>query len=192
MLKSHLVSERFTTRRVLFTKRIKAKRKIAVDLSQHVQELKKDGIEVYQVSADKFTQHVPVLADVIFMSNFLEHLPDKSTLIRVLEECNRGLRKGGSLLILQPNIHYVGNKYWDYIDHHIALTEHSLVEALDVTGFEVVQVIPRFLPYTSKSLTGHLIAKSNMGEQLARWYLRFPILWRIFGAQTFVAATPRR
>ncbi len=32
----------------------------------------------------------------------------------------------------------------------------------------------------------------NMGEQLARWYLRFPILWRIFGAQTFVAATPRR
>ncbi|MCB0323551.1 MAG: class I SAM-dependent methyltransferase, partial [Bdellovibrionales bacterium] len=136
-----------------FITRVAARRRIAVDLSPHVHELASKGVEILQVPATDFAARLNEPADCVFMSNFLEHLPDKRVLLEVLEETRRALRPGGTLMILQPNIRYVGPAYWDYIDHHIALTEHSLVEALEVSGFEVVQLIARFLPYTAKSNT---------------------------------------
>ena len=174
----------------LFIKKIKAGRKIAVDLSPHVQMLKEHNIEVYQLPADQFAQEIGCKADVIFMSNFCEHLPDKRTLLQVFEECYQALKPGGSIVILQPNIRLVGTAYWDYVDHHIPLTEHSLIEGLEVSGFNVVKVIPRFLPYTAKSTLGRLISGQNV-ERMAETYLKFPILWRLFGKQSLVVATPR-
>ena len=171
-----------------FIKNIKAKRRIAVDLSPHALELKKFGAEVLLAPATELSQHVSEKVDVIFMSNFLEHLPNKSVLLEVLSECKKILRPGGVVMILQPNIRYVGSAYWDYIDHHIALTEHSLVEALEVSGFSIVRMIPRFLPYTAKSGIGKLVGGGKYAE-LVRWYLRLPLLWRVFGQQTFVVAT---
>src|SRR5207247_9004253 len=41
--------------------------------------------------------------------------------------------------------------YWDFIDHHVALTERSLTEAASAAGFDVEHLVPRFLPYTTKS-----------------------------------------
>ena len=80
------------------------------------------------------------------MSNFLEHMPDKMVLLAVLEECKRALKPGGRVVILQPNIRYAGPQYWDYIDHHIALTEHSLKEALEICGFKIQKIVPQFCP----------------------------------------------
>ncbi len=174
----------------LFLKNIKAGRKIAVDLSAHVQELAKHGVEVVQVPATDFRRHISEPADVIFMSNFLEHLPTKHVLLEVLQECRRALKPGGMLLILQPNVRYVGAAYWDYIDHHIALTEHSLTEALDISGFSILRLIPRFLPYTAKSRLGKLVG-GGRNAGFIRFYLRMPILWKLFGGQTFVVAAPR-
>ncbi len=172
-----------------FIKNIKAKRRVAVDLSPHVQALTEHGIEVHQIQADKFCDTFVGEADVVFMSNFLEHLPDKRTLLAVLEECRKALKPGGSIIILQPNIRLVGTAYWDYIDHHISLTEHSLVEGLEVSGFTIVDVIARFLPYTAKSRTGRFLS----GERAAVFtqvYLKFPLLWKLFGKQSLVIATP--
>lgn len=171
-----------------FITRIDAARRIAVDLSPHVRELSSSAVEVYQVLATDFVQHTGRdSVDVVFMSNFLEHLPEKKILLDVLAHCREALKPGGKLLILQPNIRYVGPAYWDYIDHHIALTEHSLVEALEITGYKIQRLIPRFLPYTAKSALGGLAAAGD-GTAAVRTYLRWPILWRIFGKQTFVAA----
>jgi len=105
----------------------------------------------------------------------------------VVDECYRGLKVGGKVIILQPNIRYVGPAYWDYIDHHIALTEFSLVEALEVAGFEVSKLIPRFLPYTAKSLVGRIVQGGRYAS-LVRFYLKMPLLWRFFGQQTLVIA----
>ena len=175
----------------LFLRHITAKRKIAVDLSSHVRALSAHGIEVHEVSAASFTGSVTGKVDVIFMSNFLEHLPNKRILLDVLAECRKALKDGGMLMILQPNIRYVGSSYWDYIDHHIALTEHSLVEALEVSGYGVVKLVPRFLPYTAKSKLGRFAGLVDTAK-LTSAYLRFPILWRIFGQQTFVVASLRK
>lgn len=175
----------------LFLLNLRARRKIAVDLSPHVRALEEDGIEVLQVPATDLSSSLDERPDVIFMSNFLEHLPDKRTLLDVLAECRRVLSPDGKILILQPNIRYAGVEYWDYIDHHIALTERSVVEALEVSGFEVVRMIPKFLPYTAKSKTGWL-ASLLPTRMVTRLYLKLPVLWRLFGAQSFFVATPGR
>lgn len=170
-----------------FIKNIKAARRVAVDLSPHVKELEDCGVEVLQVAASEFTQVFAGEADVVFMSNFLEHLPNKRAVLDVLDECRRALKPGGMLLVLQPNIRYTGPAYWDYIDHHIALTELSLKEALQITGFDIVECIPRFFPYTAKSTLGSLVS-GELGRLVIRWYLKWPLFWRVFGKQTFVAA----
>src|SRR5207248_2443690 len=88
--------------------------------------------------------------DVVFASNFFEHLPDKEIFLKTLAEMRRILRVGGRLLVLQPNIRAVGGSYWDFVDHHIPLNDRSLAEAVEMVGFRVVQLWPRFLPYTTR------------------------------------------
>ena len=61
------------------------------------------------------------------------------------------MQPGGRVIVLQPNIRLVGNAYWDFIDHHVALTEKSLEEAAELAGLRTVEIIPRFMPYTTKS-----------------------------------------
>jgi 2-polyprenyl-3-methyl-5-hydroxy-6-metoxy-1,4-benzoquinol methylase len=151
-----------------------------------VARLGEHGIEVHCARATELSQNIKDPVDVVFMSNFLEHLPDKHTLLSVLSQCCAVLKSGGHIMVLQPNIRYVGPAYWDYIDHHIALTENSLVEALDISGFKVETLIPRFLPYTAKSTLGHVARYSAAASM--RLYLRIPLVWKVFGGQTFVTA----
>ena len=93
------------------------------------------------------------------------------------------LKPDGRLIVLQPNIRYVGAAYWDFIDHRVALTERSLVEAAQAAGFEVETLIPRFLPYTTKS-------RLPQSPWLVRAYLRVPLAWRLMGKQTLLVARP--
>lgn len=165
----------------LFITNIRARRRIAVDVVPDVKRLASRGIEVIQAPALEIARAVPGPVDVVFMSNFLEHLPSSAQVLQVLEACHAVLAPRGRLLILQPNIRFTGAAYWDYIDHHVALTEKSLVEAVEISGFAVEELIPRFLPYTARSFAGRFAALTGL-------YLRLPILWRIFGAQTFLAA----
>ena len=96
-----------------------------------------------------------------------------------LAEIHRVLRRGGKLLIIQPNIKYAYREYWDFIDHHIALTEKSLGEALIISGFELGECVPRFLPFSVNS-------SPSKSSTLLRHYLKTPIAWKIFGKQTFM------
>ena len=83
--------------------------------------------------------------------------------------------------MLQPNIRHVGQAYWDFIDHHVALTERSLVEAGERAGLRTVHLIPRFLPYTTKG-------RLPSSPMLASAYLRVPLAWRLLGGQTLYVA----
>jgi SAM-dependent methyltransferase len=170
-----------------FIRNIRCARPIAVDLSEHARILENQGIETYIVPATEFSHRLDSPVDTVFMSNFLEHLPSKKLVLDVLAECHNALRPGGQVLILQPNIRYTGPAYWDYIDHHIALTEHSLTEALEISGFKIVEMIPRFLPYTAKSTVGHL-ASGQRTRMMVSLYLKNPWLWKLLGQQTFVSA----
>lgn len=162
----------------LFLAPLRARRRIAIDLRPPPRDIDPD-IEWRNESWR--TGLRPAEANVIFVSNFLEHLGSKEEVLNFLGSCAQSLRAGGRLLILQPNIRLVREAYWDFFDHKIPLTDKSLVEGLSLANFQVTHLISRFLPYTSKS-------RMPQNATLVRLYLRLPVLWRFFGKQSFVIA----
>jgi 2-polyprenyl-3-methyl-5-hydroxy-6-metoxy-1,4-benzoquinol methylase len=126
----------------------------------------------------------PASFDRILMSNYLEHLPSADDVIRQFQVVRQLLRPGGQVIVLQPNVRYVGGAYWDFIDHKVPLTHHSLEEAATLAGLRTVRTVVRFLPYTTKG-------RLPVDRRLVRLYLRIPIAWRIFGQQTlYIAERP--
>lgn len=119
--------------------------------------------------------------DVVFTSNFFEHLPSKQALSDTLEQVRRCLKPGGRLIAMGPNIRFVGGAYWDFWDHHLALTDISLVEILRVERFQLDKVVDRFLPYTMAN-------RRAVPSALVSLYLGMPWLWRVFGKQFLVVA----
>ncbi len=119
--------------------------------------------------------------DVVFTSNFLEHLPAKSALQSTLQQAFRALKPNGRFIAMGPNIKHVPGAYWDFFDHHLPLTELSLSEVLEKCGFQIELQHGRFLPYTM-----------SRGRQYPAWmlkmYLSTPLLWRLAGAQFLVVA----
>lgn len=164
-----------------FLNSIRAAKKIAVDLNPDVARFVRDA-RFLQIPSTDLSPIASESVDVVFSSNFLEHLPDKGAVLTTLAECHRILRSEGTIIVLMPNIRYLHGRYWDYFDHHTPLTEHSLVEALRLADFTPERVVPRFLPFTVKQRS---VPKSTL---LLRVYLRLPLLWPLFGRQMLVIA----
>jgi len=119
--------------------------------------------------------------DVVFTSNFLEHLPNKNLIDKTLREAFRCLKPGGKIICLGPNIKFVNGSYWDYWDHHTPLTEESVAESLRLKGFNVQQKIDKFLPYTMSGSKKPSLFSLNI-------YLKLPLTWKFFGKQFLVIA----
>lgn len=157
-------------------------RRIAVDLNPDVKKHAADHVETHNAMAEDLSFLEDESVDVVFMSNFLEHIKEKDDILKILKECRRVLRKGGRIMILQPNVKLVGGAYWDFFDHYTPLTEKSLEEALDITGgFIIEDIIVRFLPYTTKSRIPQM-------DWMIYLYCKIPLAWRIMGKQTFITA----
>ncbi|HVH28020.1 MAG TPA: methyltransferase domain-containing protein [Vicinamibacterales bacterium] len=120
--------------------------------------------------------------DVVFTSNFLEHLPDKTAVGRTLDEVHRCLRPGGRFVAMGPNVKYLPGEYWDFWDHHVPLSEASLREALVTRGFSVDVCLGRFLPYT-------MATGPQYPVQLLSVYLKMPFVWPLFGRQFLVVGS---
>jgi len=164
-----------------FINNIDCARKIAVDINPDVHRFAAPGVEIINAPCTAISQLEAGSVDVVFMSNFLEHLPGKAQVLETLRESHRILRAGGRVIILQPNIRFLPGEYWDFFDHHTPLTDRSLVEGVKLAGFTPVLVIPRFLPYTTRS-------RLPQSPFLVRLYLRFPPIWRVLGKQAVVIA----
>ena len=160
-----------------FINAIRAGKRWAVDvrdvreyLEANVRFVQSDGLHLSQVLS-------PASFDVVFMSNYLEHLASADVVVQQLKVVIELLRPGGRVVILQPNIRLVGGSYWDFLDHKTALTEKSLEEAARTAGFETLEVITRFIPYTTKS-------RFPQHSLIVRAYLAFRPAWLILGRQS--------
>lgn len=164
-----------------FINNIQCREKLAVDLNDDTPTLAHPNVTVQQASSTDLSFRVDESVDVVFTSNFLEHLRTKEEALQTFNEVHRVLKKGGLFLILQPNIRHVGFEYWDFFDHHIALTDKSLVEGLLIKDFKIKRVISKFLPFTTKS-------KIPQHPFLVWLYLKIPLVWQIMGKQSFLVA----
>jgi SAM-dependent methyltransferase len=168
-----------------FLRHIKCARRIAVDIERLSGRTLPPGTQELFAASHQLSALLPAdSVDVVFCSNVFEHLPDKATFLATLKEILAVLRPGGRLLALQPNIRFVGGAYWDFVDHQLPLTHFTLIEATESLGFEVVEVIPRFLPYTTRSAI-------PQWPWLVRLYLAVRPMWWIMGQQTWFVARKR-
>lgn len=167
-----------------FINAVRCREKYVVDLNPDTRVYADPDVEVLFCDASRVDDLPDGSLNVAFASNFFEHLPSKGHLLEVLREIHRLLEPGGKLLVIQPNIKYAYREYWDFVDHHIALSEKSLAEALAITGFEIGECIPRFLPFSVAS-------SPSRSATLLRLYLKAPLLWRLFGKQAFAVGIKR-
>lgn len=162
-----------------FINHVQASEKYAMDLNPDSKAHLLPDIKFIQQDCSGPWQVEDGSLDVVFTSNFLEHLPDKVHVQRTILEALRCLKPGGKLICLGPNIKYVNGKYWDFWDHYVQLTESSLAELLSLSGFSIQMALPRFLPYSmSQGWKPPLF--------FLKMYLRLPIVWRLLGMQFLV------
>lgn len=135
-----------------FINNINALEKYAVDLNPDIFEFTNESvIAVNENILDEKSTLPTNYFDIVFISNFLEHLDSKDDVLSVVKKAKTLLNDSGKIIILQPNIRYVGDKYWDYFDHKTPLTEKSLIELANILDLSVVHCLKRTIPYTQKS-----------------------------------------
>ena len=164
-----------------FINKVPASTRYAMDLNPDSATRLQAGVQFLEQDCSAPWQVAPQSLDAVFTSNFFEHLPNKDCLRKTLAEALRALRPGGRLIAMGPNIALLPGIYWDFYDHHVALTEKALGEALQTSGFRVIRENKAFLPYTMSE-----------GFQpppiLMQWYLQLPFAWRFMGKQFLVVA----
>ncbi len=164
-----------------FINTVKCEQKYAMDLNPDAERFAQLGVRVLRQDCSAAWGVAGNCLDVVFTSNFLEHLPTKEAVERTLEQVYRALKPGGRIVAMGPNIKYLPGAYWDFFDHYVPLTELSLSEILRKCGFSVEFCRARFLPYTMSDGVEYPI-------WLLRLYLMAPALWRIGGKQFLVVA----
>ena len=163
-----------------FINSIKAKKKIALDIKADVKDHASKDVTTIKSTSTNMKMIKGSSIDLCFVSNFFEHIT-RDDIVKTIKEINRVLKNGGKLLVLQPNIRYCYKDYWMFFDHITPLDDRSITEILEVNGFKVTEVKPRFLPYTSKGR----LPKSAL---LIKLYLKLPILQYVVGQQAFIVA----
>lgn len=165
-----------------FINNIVAGRRLAMDLNPDSRLHLRDGVEFMHHDSSLPWPIADEALDVVFTSNFLEHLPSKQHVQLTVREARRCLKAGGTFIAIGPNIRYLPGAYWDFFDHQTPLSDRSLAELLRLEGFRVKMVVPRFLPYT-------LIGGPEYPLFLLRIYLSAKWLWWIKGRQFLVIAS---
>lgn len=168
-----------------FSNNIRAGKKYAMDMNPDASERLNGDVELLLQDCSQPWPLKDNSLDVVFTSNFLEHLPTKSHVEKTVQEIRRCLKPGGTLIALGPNVRLVPGAYWDFWDHHIHLSDRSLAELLIMNGFSVQEQYGGFLPYTMSE-------GSNPPLWMVKLYLRIKLAWRILGKQFLVVATSEK
>jgi SAM-dependent methyltransferase len=164
-----------------FINQIKCGVRHAMDLNPKTKCLLNENIIFHQQDCSVSWKIDQESLDLVFTSNFFEHLPNKRTLDQTIKQIKKALKSNGLLIAMGPNISVLKGKYWDFWDHHVALSDASLVELLEIHDFQIDRAIPKFLPY-------NMVRVKERPFFLLQIYLKMPIFWKIFGRQFLIIA----
>lgn len=164
-----------------FINHIKCRKKIAIDMNPDTKKYAKKDVEVLDLNPNGLEKMFPKKIDKVFVSNFFEHLNSKEELFDFIEAIYTVLKPGGMIIVMSPNIKLVNGKYWDFIDHKLPLTASSIVEGLEISSFQILEVIERFLPFTTKN-------SLPIFSWMIYLYLKIPPQLRIGAGQSLIVA----
>lgn len=151
----------------------------AMDLNPNTKTLLKEDIIFHEQDCSKVWDIEQDSLDVVFTSNFFEHLPNKHSLDKTVTEIRKALKPNGLLIAMGPNIAVLKGKYWDFWDHHVALSSSSLIELLELHNFTTELSYARFLPY-------NMVRVKEKPILFLVYYLKLPFLWKFFGHQFLI------
>ena len=161
-----------------FINQIHAAEKIALELNPDVRSYAAADVRIIQERSSRMNAVGDHSVEVVFASNFFEHL-SREEILATFREVYRVLVPGGKFMVLQPNIRFCGKDYWMFFDHLTPIDDRAFVEALEICSFEMQELITRFLPFTTKS-------RLPRSPFLLRLYLRLRMVWPLFGQQSFI------
>lgn len=161
-----------------FLNQFPAKRKIGFDLNPEMTRFAADDVELRIESALELRGIGPASVDLLFASNFLEHL-DAEALDELLPAIRRALAPRGRLVLIQPNYRLCAEHYFDDPTHRTIFDDVSIGEWLSRHGLRVVRLVPGLLPFSMNS-------RLPKWGWLTRLYLGLP--FRPLAAQMYVVA----
>ena len=168
-----------------FINNIRSREKIALDVNEEaLKRYAGDGVRIVAGSGSDLSAVSPASVDTVFASNVYEHFHTREQVATSFAEVHRILRPGGAFIILQPNFAYCWRHYFDFFDHRLCFTHLGMLEGLQACEFERVEVIGRFLPFTSKS-------RLPAAPWLVALYLRVRLAWRLLGGQMLIVVRKR-
>lgn len=101
--------------------------------------------------------------------------------LHYLAETAQVLVPGGRKLLMGLNTGLCSAVYRDFFDHHVTLSDRSLVEGLQLAKFTIIEVIDRFLPFTMQG-------SMATNQLMVSLYPQLPFAWRVFGQQFLIIA----
>jgi len=144
-------------------------RRVAVDAWPEVARHAAAGVEAVVLDLSTgLAQFDDGSFDLVLASNVIEHFePDAAA--RLVADVVRLLRRGGRVIVMQPNFRYAYRHYFDDYTHRSTFTHVSLANLLRSKGLRMLRVEPRFLPYSMRE------SRLPVKPWLVRAYLRSPI-----------------
>jgi SAM-dependent methyltransferase len=162
-----------------FINQVRAKEKFALDLNDVVKQHAAPDIQTFVQSCTDLSNLPRDYFDIVFASNVLEHLT-LSDSGRTLDQVRCVLKRGGQLVLVQPNFACAYRQYFDDVSHLQVFTHVSLTDFLKIHGFSIVDVKPRFLPFAMRE------TRLPTAPWLVTLYLHSP--FKPFAGQMLVVA----
>jgi SAM-dependent methyltransferase len=161
-----------------FINQFPASRKIAFDLNPEMAAFAAPEVELRTGEATTLSGIKPESIDLVFASNFLEHLRQEE-LDALLPRIRCVLAPGGRLILIQPNYRLCADRYFEDPTHQTIFDDASIAKLLTMHAFRVLRLEPGVLPFSMKS-------RLPQWGFLTRLYLSSPL--KPMAAQMYVVA----
>lgn len=150
-----------------FINSISARRKIAFDLNPEMRAHAEPDVDLRIESAMGLSGLERGSVDLVFASNFLEHL-NEAELDRLLPAIRDVLSPNGRFAVIQPNHRLCADHYFDDPTHVTVFSDLNLPSYMQRHGMRVHKLVPGLLPFSMNSR----LPKTAI---LTRLYLASPI-----------------
>jgi SAM-dependent methyltransferase len=164
-----------------FINEVKAEKKYAVDHSPELKNFAHPDVICIQSGATIFKEIPDNSVDIVHASNLFEHLTD-AELDAAMTEVKRVLKKGGKLILMQPNYYYKYRSYFDDPTHKKVFSHFALESFLVSYSMKIKLMKPKFLPFSLRSRPSII----PIHPLIIRAYINSP--WKPFGGQMLFVA----